>query len=138
MGRRSIPFIKMAKLVQQQKRQFKSARHPSHPDPTIFQPGNEKQAIHFMAYWKIEPHWGFDPGTGASGLMFRSIPASGGLFHIRHSVDDIALYSQGLGLLVDDEYELHERIATVQEAIRRKAGLENAPFATRHHRRQAT
>ena len=137
MGRRSIPYKKSTKKLSEQQKKFGNKKPPSHPDPEVFQPGNLEKSLEWMAHWKIEPYWGHHPGTGTTSLMFRSIPGSRGLFHIKHTVDDIALYRRGLGLTIEDEEELHERVAVVQEIIRRKANLEHALFATRYPRNKA-
>ncbi len=136
MGDRSIPLGKYVKALKKQQQQFKSDKAPTQPDPAIFQPGNEEEAAKLMAHWRIEPYWGHHPGTEETGLMFRSIPTSGGLIHIRHAIDNIDLYRQGLGLMAKDDEGLREQIAVVQAKIRKKAGLENAPFATRGTRPQ--
>lgn len=132
MGRRSVPYLKYVKMLNQQKKQFGNRRPPSHPDPEIFRPGNLEESLDWMAFWKIEPCWRYNPGTGTTGLMFRSIPGSRGLFHIKHTVDDITLYCCGLGLIIEDEKELHKQVAKVQKRIRQKANLELARFPTRY------
>ena len=134
MGRRSIPYTKWVKKLNEQQKKFGTRKPPSHPDPEIFQPGNREKSLDWMAFWKIEPCWRYNTGTGTTGLMFRSIPGSGGQFHIKHTVDDIALYRRGLELTIEDEEELHEQVAKVQKIIRQKANLEHAPFPTRYPR----
>lgn len=132
MGRRSIPYLKYTKMLREQQKQFGNRKPPSHPDPKIFKSGNREESLDWMAFWKIEPCWRYNPGTGTTGLMFRSIPGSKGLYHIKHAVDDTALYSQGLELTIEDEEELHKQVAKVQAIIRKKANLEHARFPTRY------
>jgi hypothetical protein len=136
MGRRSIPYAKFANAIHSQKQQFGNAKGPSRPDPKIFRPGNLEQVVGWMTHWEIEPYWVKNHKTGKGGVMFRSIPrkGGGGLFHIKHDVDDIALYCIGLGLDSKDEEELHQTVASVQAMIRHDAGFDHAPFATKYRR----
>lgn len=134
MSKRSIPYAKFAKAIHRQKQQFGNGKGPSHPDPEMFRPGNLEQVIGWMALWQIEPYWGENQKTGKRGVRFRSIPrkGGGGPFHIRHAADDIPLYCRGLGLDTKDEKELHQRVASLQKTIRKKAGFDHAPFATKY------
>ena len=120
MGR-GIKFTKFVQKIQKQQRKFGKSNPPGHPDPKIFREGDFDQAAEYMAFWNIEPAWGDPAGTGDPGLTYRSIPGSKGDVHVRNSVDDIELWSRGLGLLIDDKEKLRRRVAVVQELIREKA-----------------
>lgn len=122
MGR-GIKFTKFAQKIKKQERIFGKSNPPSHPYSEIFREGNLDQAVEYMAFWKIEPAWGDPAGTGDSRLIYRSIPGSKGDVHVRNSVDDVELWSRGLGLLIGDKGELRRRVSFVQKLIRDKVSL---------------
>jgi hypothetical protein len=109
------PFSKMAPKVRRNKM----------PDLT---PENREDVLDWMRDWRIEPYWDIS-GPPEERVLFRSIPGSRGLYHFR-SQRERSIYPKlryALSLQVNDD-TLQERVKTVRAEVRRRAGLQGAPF----------